>query len=383
MGKGKRLAASAASAASATSATCAQEDTRARMIVGSCTHHECSVRAAVVAALASGGEVCGRSIEPAVVTTCTSKDCTAGGVMHAECYARLEQVLLRHMETTNKRTFENLKMADKIKCLWGLKYDMVRPFCRCACGQGYLRAEAIPNHAAVRRVGDNFSTSDAEERRAKLEVTLQAKAQQLADAKARDREEKAREREEGRQRNLQEKAWREQRRADRERELAERAAQQPPPLAPVTEDPFNWGMVTPQGDLGSQPERYVPLLEQANASDWASSYAEAMPPSLPPMLPPARPAASFDLGREVFPTLDGAHAPAPATAWLPAPAAGASSSAVGSAASLLRSSPTAAGASSGHTVSAACCAEQRAADCVPERARASRDLPHLPRGGGR
>lgn len=238
--------------------------------------------------------------------------------MHSECYDKLEQVLLRHMETLpgNRRTFENLRLADKIKSIWNLKYDMVRPKCRCACGQGYLRAEVLPNSTAVRRVGDDTTTREAtaaEERRAKIEAAMKAKAQHLAEAKAREREEKAREREEARQRNLLEKAEREQRKIEREKEREERANL--PPAPPSASASFNWGAVAPEAqqpaEFVSPAGQYVPYLQQRR--DGAAPL-----PVLPPPAP--RPAPTFDLGNEAFPTLG--HPTSP-----PASVAGASSNA--------------------------------------------------------
>ena len=96
---------------------------------------------------------------------------------------------------------------ERHKAMFTTKWDLSRPFCRCACNKGYFKPR-FNGRANVMRVGDdvNGGPSAAElERRAKVEAKVAAKAKADELAKAREKELKKKEIAEAQQRNAQRK----------------------------------------------------------------------------------------------------------------------------------------------------------------------------------
>ncbi len=335
----------------ATSATSAAADRMLRMVAGSCAHPECVLREVV----AHGGSIDDRTQRPSVLISCTNQSCSAGPSMHDECFTKLQASLVRNLLANRASGFQDTHRSEeeRYRLLWTSKWDLVRPMCRCACGQGYLRAHWDSSTACVLRVGDAVpgaagDTSAADEKRAKHEAALRAKAAKDAEAKAREREAKAREREEARERNQQRKAERERERREGPRPVrgvegeaggwsiaggfADEAgydmtmAPPPPPPAWLMPAPYApsshlpYAMppaVGPSAGWGGVP----PLSSPGGgwpAGGWAATPGfppAGAPPSAPPGAPPlaapalppsaprvARP-ASFHLESEAFPSI--------------------------------------------------------------------------------
>ena len=174
-----------------------------KMLVGTCTHPQCIVRANAVEALKAKKSV-KRSEGAAVYTDCQNPACPQGGEMHAECFEALERHLQRALVSDGGR--KKLAMSDQEaqKAIWTTKYTVIRKECRCACGKGFLRARVGANRASgVMRVGDSVESvlSAADEKKAKLEAELARKSEAVKKAKE---EEKVRRKEEA-ERNRREK----------------------------------------------------------------------------------------------------------------------------------------------------------------------------------
>ena len=105
----------------------AREDPRVSMVAGSCAHPECHVRRAVADALRQKQDFSRLDDGAAVTVTCTNPNCTAGGRMHATCFAKLETQLLK---TLGK--FSNKSDVELSKMMWTSKYDLIQKFCRCS-----------------------------------------------------------------------------------------------------------------------------------------------------------------------------------------------------------------------------------------------------------
>ena len=157
--------------------------------------------------------------EAAVVTECTFKDCDAGGEMHADCFAKLEKTIMTGLcaiASNRGGAFSDLPEDEQRKAMFTTKWDLARPFCRCACGKGYMRPK-LNGRAHVVRVGeeqalatDSGSLSQADlEKKAKHEAKLAAKAKAEAEAKQREKERAAKEREIAKQEKAQRKEERE------------------------------------------------------------------------------------------------------------------------------------------------------------------------------
>lgn len=328
-------------AASSRDDSTAGEHGAPQFLPGQCSHPECVMKSEDRSASAAGSKH-----QPAVLTECTFSNCTAGRWMHAECYERMESLLTRNLDRTN-RPFADLKPFEKIRHMWtpGLKYELVRPHCRCACGQGFLRVLLHPNAKhGVQREGDvDDDLTASEKRKAKIEATLKVKAQREAEAKAKEREERSRLREEARERNQQRKEERKLRGADAERHSgsarAERLSANSPTLGVQPEDDW-WreaGLQPPP-----PPPQYMPMValpqppmppmawgagyDATPCCEWAPMTSGPWPPPPPPptfcpgppvwrqdaplpVSPRAEPLArSFDLEKEAssFPALGGA-----------------------------------------------------------------------------
>ena len=147
----------------------ARLDKQVQMVAGACCHPECSVKRALRVALA-GGEACERTGEGEwCLFSCTSKECTIGR-MHTECFEKLEERMIDFITKFEKRpSFGPEQMR---KAMWSSKYDLIRPFCRCACGGGYFKAEG--DRSAVARTDADEKTADAKKR--EVEARLARKA---------------------------------------------------------------------------------------------------------------------------------------------------------------------------------------------------------------
>ena len=97
----------------------------AKMVAGVCAHPDCIVLANAMEAISNGMEVAGPSDEPAVCVTCTFTKCTAGGTMHAECFAKLESLVTKHVAGQANKMWKELKPSERAKALWTTKYDLV------------------------------------------------------------------------------------------------------------------------------------------------------------------------------------------------------------------------------------------------------------------
>ena len=331
-------AAAQATAVSATTADTVAAERMLRMVAGSCAHPECVLREVV----AQGSTVNDRALRPSVLITCTNPSCSAGPSMHDECFTKLQASLVRSMLSTLSSGFKDTYKSDeeRHRLIWTNKYDLVRPLCRCACGQGYLRAHWDAPAARVVRVGDatpgGSDAAAAEEKREKHEAALRAKAVKEAEARAREREAKAREREEGRQRNQQRKAEKAREKRDGPRHVlglegeagvwsigggfSDEAGNAPPPpplpLPPPLPALFHapsgasahWGGAPP---FGAPPFGGRSGMGGGHAAGMAAVAGLAWQPSPPlgaPMLPPSAPPvarpASFHLEKEAFPNLE-------------------------------------------------------------------------------
>jgi hypothetical protein len=323
--------------ASATTADTVAAERMLRMVAGSCAHPECVLREVV----AQGSTVNDRALRPSVLITCTNPSCSAGPSMHDECFTKLQASLVRSMLSTLSSGFKDTYKSDeeRHRLIWTSKYDLVRPHCRCACGQGYLRTHWDASAARVVRVGDatpgGSDAAAAEEKREKHEAALRAKAVKEAEIKAREREAKAREREEGRQRNQQRKAEKAREKRDGPRHVlglegvagawsigggfSDDAGNaptppplpSPPPLPALFHAPSgasaHWGGAPPFGAL---PFGGRSGIGSGHAAGMAAVAGLTGQPSLPfgtPMLPPSAPPvarpASFHLEKEAFPNL--------------------------------------------------------------------------------
>ena len=154
-----------------------------------------------------------------MVTECTFKDCDAGGEMHADCFAKLEKTIMTGLcaiASNRGGAFSDLPEDEQRKAMFTTKWDLARPFCRCACGKGYMRPK-LNGRAHVVRVGeeqalatDSGSLSQADlEKKAKHEAKLAAKAKAEAEAKQREKERAVKEREIAKQEKAQRKEERE------------------------------------------------------------------------------------------------------------------------------------------------------------------------------
>ena len=80
-----------------------REDPRVSMVAGSCAHPECHVRRAVADALRQKQDFSRLDDGAAVTVTCTNANCTAGGRMHATCFAKLETQLLKTLRQVQQQ----------------------------------------------------------------------------------------------------------------------------------------------------------------------------------------------------------------------------------------------------------------------------------------
>jgi hypothetical protein len=126
-----------------------------KMVSGLCVHPECLVLRAAEEALQAGAEAPARSNEANVLVQCTFAQCTAGGQMHAECFARLEKEALRLLDSK----MENLSKLERIKTIWTSKYNLhAKHTCRCDCciernGKGTPETTSRAHHFASRARG--------------------------------------------------------------------------------------------------------------------------------------------------------------------------------------------------------------------------------------